>query len=38
MPKAKPISLKGLSFETVIDTLLNAQPKSQKKKPKKKAQ
>ena len=33
MPKAKPISLQPLSFEQVIDVLLKAPPKTQKKKP-----
>jgi hypothetical protein len=31
MPKAKPISLYPLTFEKVIDTLLKAKPKPQKK-------
>lgn len=31
MPKAKPISLKGLKFETIIDTLLKTQPNPKKK-------
>jgi hypothetical protein len=31
MPKAKPISLYPLKFEEVIDTLLKAKPKPQKK-------
>lgn len=31
MPNAKPISLKGIKFETIIDTLLKAQPKPKKK-------
>ena len=36
MPKAKPITLYPLSFEKVINTLLKATPKPQKKqKPKK---
>lgn len=36
MPKAKPISLQGLSFETVIDTLLKTEPQKIKKPKKKK--
>jgi hypothetical protein len=32
MPKAKPISLHPLSFEQVIDVLIKAKPKPQKKK------
>lgn len=32
MPKAKPISLHPLTFEQVIDILLKAPPKPQKKK------
>lgn len=31
MPKAKPISLHPLSFEEVIDILVKAPPKPQKK-------
>lgn len=31
MPKAKPISLKPLSFEQVIDVLLKTPPKPSKK-------
>jgi hypothetical protein len=31
MPKAKPLSLHPLSFEQVIDVLIKAQPKPQKK-------
>jgi hypothetical protein len=31
MPKAKPISLHPLSFEQVIDVLIKAKPKPQKK-------
>jgi hypothetical protein len=31
MPKAKPISLHPLTFEQVIDALVNAKPKPQKK-------
>ena len=31
MPKAKPISLHPLSFEQVIDVLIKATPKPQKK-------
>ena len=31
MPKAKPVSLYPLTFEKVIDTLLRAKPKPQKK-------
>jgi len=33
MPKAKPISLFPLSFEQVLDTLLKANPKPKKKRP-----
>lgn len=31
MPKAKPLSLHPLSFEQVIDVLIKAKPKPQKK-------
>ena len=31
MPKAKPISLYPMSFEQVIDVLIKAKPKPQKK-------
>jgi hypothetical protein len=34
MPKAKPVSLHPLSFDQVIDVLIKAKPKPQKKTPK----
>jgi hypothetical protein len=34
MPKAKPISLHPLSFDQVIDVLIKATPKPQKKRAK----
>jgi hypothetical protein len=37
MPKAKPVSLFPLSFEQVIDVLMKAKPKPQKKRRSKKS-